>query len=133
MLSSCKKDNQKTSIILYNKPLSTIKQYVQGNWKIVYEYGGLCGNCKFTYNSYFIDITSNNKFVSNSFLYTYDTTTIYWVKALDIYTLDSTYLMTFRDIHDVPWKFVIQQIYNDTLIFYDSGYDALYYHCVRYK
>jgi len=120
------------NIVLYDKPLDTIRHYIQGRWKLVYAKGGICGTCVQHCVNCSIEFTSNNKVISHSIEITTDTTTIHWVRDIGTYTNnDSTYLMTFKDIQGVPWNFVIEQIYYDTLIYHDNSSDAVFYHCLK--
>jgi hypothetical protein len=43
--AQCKKEDTAKTITLYDKPLSTIKSYIQGTWKLQYEKGGICSIC----------------------------------------------------------------------------------------
>ena len=131
----CKKDDKpvnQVNIVLYNQPLATIQHYILGKWKFVYGKGGICGSCIHYCNNCYVEFTSDNKFISNTYTITSDTTIIHWVRDVRTYTnADSTYLMTIKDIQGVPWVYVIEQIYNDTLIYHDNSSDAIFYHCIR--
>lgn len=131
--AGCKKDGKTpTNIILYNKPLKTIQHYIQGKWKLVYGKGGICSTCKYYRDNCFTEFTLDNRIISKSFIITTDTTTIRWVRDIGTYTNnDSTYLMTFKDKQGVPWVYLIEQIYNDTLIYHDNSADAMFYHYVK--
>jgi hypothetical protein len=127
----CKKD-EPINIVLYDKPLETIQQFIQGRWKLVFGEGGICGICIFPCDNCYVEFTSDNRFISKSFVITTDTTKIHWVKDIGEYLQgDSTYIMEFVDYRGYPGQFVIQQIYYDTLIFYDNASDPMFYHCVR--
>ena len=122
------------NIVLYNQPLKTIQHYIQGKWKLIYGKGGICGTCITYCNNCYVEFAPNNIFKSRAFVFTTDTTTIHWVRDIGTYTNgDSTYLMTFKDKQGVPWIYVIEQIYHDTLIFHDNSSDAVFYHCVKLK
>lgn len=131
----CKKpDKPTTDIVLYDQPLKTIQKHIEGKWKFVYGKGGICSTCIHYCNNCYVEFTSNNKFIGNTFVVTSDTTTIYWLRDVGTYTKgDSTYLMTFKDMNGVPWVYVIDRIYNDTLIFYDNAIDAVFYHFIKSK
>jgi hypothetical protein len=133
MEAGCKKDDKTpTNIILYDKPLKTIQHHIQGKWKLVYGKGGFCGTCKYYCDNCFTEFTLDNKIISKSFIITTDTTTIRWVRGIGTYTNnDSTYLMTFKDKQGIPWVYVIEQIYNDTLIYHDNSSDDMFYHYVK--
>jgi disulfide oxidoreductase YuzD len=133
----CKKDDKQlnpVNIILYNQPLDTIKHYISGKWKFVYGNGGICSTCIHYCNNCYVEFTSDNKFISNTYAITSDTTTINWSKGIGIQTNgDSTFLMTFIDIQEVPHVYMIDQIYNDTLIYCDNAFDAVLYHFIKSK
>lgn len=129
----CKKDNEELlhNIVLYNQPLSTIQKYIQGKWEFVYGKGGISSNTLYYCDNCFMQFTSDNKVISNSFAMT-DATTILWVKDIGTYTNnESTYLMTFKDKQGVPWVYVVDRIYNDTLILHDNSSDAIFYHYIK--
>jgi len=132
---SCKKDDTiPTNIVLYDKPLETIQRYIHGKWKLVYAQGGICSTTKQECDNFFIEFTLDNKFISNTFAITTDTTTIVWIKDISILTnKDSTYLMTCKDKEGVPWNYIIERIYNDTLIYRDNSVDAVSYHFIKSK
>jgi len=130
--SQCKKqDNTPTNIVLYDKPLSTIQHYIQGKWRFVYGKGGLSSNTMYYCDNCFIEFTSNNKFIqSNSIAKTNDTTSIQWVKDINHFANnDSTYLMTFKELGG--GSYIIERIYNDTLIYHDNSSEAVYYHYIK--
>ncbi len=131
--TQCKNDNEELlhNIVLYDKPLKTIQHYIQGKWKLVYGKGGISSNTMYYCDSCFIEFTSDNKVISNSFAIT-GATTILWIKDIGTYTNnESTYLMTFKDNQGVPWVYVIDRIYNDTLIYHDNSSDAIFYHYIK--
>lgn len=136
MGANCKKEDgsMTKNIMLYDKPLKTIQHYIQGKWKFIYGKGGFCGSCMHYCDSCFIEFTPDNKIISNIFILTTDTTTIHWVRDIGTYTNNElTYLMTFTDRQSVPWSYVIERIYYDTLIYHDNSSDAIFYHCVKTK
>ena len=133
----CKKDDKQVNpvnIVLYNQPLDTIQHYILGKWKFVYGKGGICGSCIHYCNNCYVEFTSDNKFISNTYAITSDSTIIHWVRDVGTYTnADSTYLMAIKDIQGVPWVYVIEQIYNDSLIYHDNSSDAIFYHFIKSK
>lgn len=131
--SQCKTDESLSSnIVLYNKPLNTIKKYILGKWKFMYAKGGISSNTTYFCDTCFIEFTSDNKIISNSIVITTDTTTIQWVRDFGTYTNNElTYLMTFKDVQGVPWVWVIERIINDTLIYHDNSSDAIFYHYIK--
>jgi hypothetical protein len=120
--------------VLWDKPLETIQHYIQGKWKLIYGKGGICGTCVFPCDNCTVEFTSDNRFISKSFVITSDTTTIRWIWDKGSYLGgDSTFVMTFRDKYGVPGSYVIEQIKDDILIYYDNASDPMFYHCVRLK
>lgn len=134
--SNCNKDSNTgpVNIVLYDKPLETIQHYIHGKWKFVYGKGGICSTCMHYCDSCFVEFTTDNKFISNTFAITTEPTTIIWVEGIATYTNnETTHLMTFTDKQGVPWVYVIEQIRNDTLIYHDNSADAIFYHFIKIK
>jgi len=130
---SCRKDSP-LNVTLYDKPLPTIQHYIQGKWKLVYGKGGICSTCVFPCDNCSVEFTSNNKFISKSFVITTDTTSIHWIRDIGIYLNgDSTYIMTFNDKFGVPWSYVIDRIYFDTLIYHDNADDPMFYYNIKLR
>jgi len=133
-IAECKKDDEPTNIVLYNKPLSTIQHYIQGKWKFVYGKGGICGSCLHYCDNCFIEFTSDNKFISNTYAITSDTTTIHWVRDIGTWTNnDFHFLMTVSDHQFFSLVYFIERICNDTLIYHDNSSDAIFYHFIKVK
>jgi len=131
--SECKKENTQLNIQLFDKPLTTIKSNIEGKWKLYYSKGGICASCLQRYASYFWEFGSNDKIVEIYNQNITADTTIKWVKAPGTFTnVDSTYIMTFPDKQNVPWNYVVDGIYNDTLIIHDNSADAVFYHFIKY-
>lgn len=132
--SACKKDRSKVNITLYNKPLSTIKSYIVGKWDLKYEQGGI-SSLTFPQTNFFSTFTSDNR-VTESY---HDTiivdASISWVRDIgsNIGLNNLTYVMRFRDKEEVPWNYVVDGIFNDTLVIHDNGSDAMYYHFAKVK
>lgn len=130
--SACKKDGNKVNITLHDKPLSTIQSYKMGKWDLKYEQGGFTAGT-YPQTDFFWTFTSNNK-VTESY---HDTivvdASISWVrdKGLFIGSNDSTYIMRFIDKEEVPWNYVVDGIFNDTLVIHDNAYDGMYYHFAK--
>ena len=55
-VSRCKKDNStpidRLNIVLYDKPLSVIRQHIQGKWQLIYGKGGIATNTQYYYNNF---------------------------------------------------------------------------------
>ncbi len=133
-LTNCKEnDITPTNIVLYNKPLKTIQHYIVGKWRLAYSKGGICSTCVHYCDNCFIEFTPDNRVLIPNIDGTYLTDSyIEWVRDIGTYTNnDSTYLMTFKDKQGVPWIYVIERIYNDTLIYHDNSVDAIFYHYVK--
>ena len=61
-------------------------------------------------------------------------TTIMWEKNLGTYTHgDSTFILKYYDKNGYPNVYVVDQIYNDTLIYHDYSSDAIFYHFIKSK
>ncbi|MEJ7682413.1 MAG: hypothetical protein WKG06_32085 [Segetibacter sp.] len=60
---------------------------------------------------------------------------INWVRdeGLNIGPNNSTYIIRFLDKEEVPWNYVVDGIFNDTLVIHDNAYDGMYYHFTRVK
>ncbi|WP_207531589.1 hypothetical protein [Desertivirga arenae] len=132
--TSCKKDKdqKRLSITLYDKPLSIIKSYIQGNWQLHYGKGGICSICIQNYeNSYFkfphgdsIRITTNNV--------TYTNTAIEWINDSGIYTNKvPTFTMNFKDLRGYPNIYIVKEIANDTLILKSYGADPVSFYFTK--
>lgn len=128
----CKKQdtpqNTPLTIILHDKPLSVIQSYIQGKWRLHYGKGGICGTCVQYYNNVFwkftndrIEETYNGRSLAD--------TTIKWIRDLGTYTNgDSTFIMNFYDKRGYPSNYVVDHIFNDTLVLHDNSSDAVFYH-----
>lgn len=131
----CSKDsNDNTSskrltIQLYDKSLVTIQSNLKGRWKLEYEKGGICGSCITKFDNFYWEFSENNsiKEIFNGSIVA--DTTINWYKAIGTYINgDSTYIMNFYDKKNTPWNYVVDGIYNDTLVIHDNSADAVFYH-----
>ena len=117
--SHCKKENNPLNITLYNKPVSTIKSYINGKWKIVYDLGGITGNIRHDYVNSFVEfkflvIDSINETHNGS---TIIRSQIQWFKDRDLFTGDSINLLGFNYYQTgLPFAYRISQITNDTLV-----------------
>ena len=121
------------SIGLCNKPLDTIKKYVQGNWKYVYGIGGWapaihkCDSC-------YIEFTKDDRFIKRT-KFQSDTFFIHWEKGIFPCTVyDSNYAMycySRRESQIPTHQYIIEGINHDTLEFHDDASDAVYYHYIK--
>ena len=130
----CKKDSNTVprTIILYDKPLFIIQPYIQGNWKLHYGKGGIVSTMIQYYNNTFWNFTSGNKIkASYNGIITADAT-IRWYHDVGTYTNGATtFILSFSDKQGVPWNYVVERIYNDTLILHDNAVDAVFYHFTK--
>jgi hypothetical protein len=117
------------TMTLYNKPLDTIKKYIQGKWRIVIVRGGIA-EINLCVNNFYSEFLKDDKFISNAYLSSpgTDTFRVKWVK--ESYYQDSTYVMTLYDEswNSVGTSYFIDQIYYDTLIYKDYYVDGLDYY-----
>lgn len=134
---NCKKNNDGLNndglnISLHDTSLSVIQKYIQGNWKLQYEEGGICGNCTFyptdkTFNLN-MALTPERIKLRNANFETLDTT-ITW-SYVNIFG-DSTYALNFRDSAGIPFTFAADGIYNDTLLLYQPGPDGMSFYYIK--
>lgn len=128
----CKKENVPLNITLYNKPLKTIQASIQGKWQLRYEKGGICSTCSHQVSNFYWTLSANNRIKESFNGIIVADTTINWVKDLGTYTNgDSTYILRCYDKQNVPWNYVVDRIYNDTLILHDNSADAVFYHFTK--
>ena len=122
------------NIVLYNQPLDTIKKYIQGKWKLAYGKGGITGAMTFYCDVCYIEFTPDNRVLIPSTTngeYLTDCN-IEWTRDIGSYTNGKyTYIMSYYDKYGYPNVYVIDRIYNDTLIYYDNSCDAFFYHCIK--
>ena len=129
----CEKNNedgQNSNIPLYDKPLSTIKSNIQGKWELHYGKGGICATCIQYVDSTYWEFTNNDKILK---YYDKDIvldTSIMWYKDVDNFS-GLTYIMQFYDNYGYPSNYVIDGIYEDTLIIHDFSSDAVFYHFTK--
>lgn len=132
--AQCKKEHKAINITLYNKPLSAIQSSIQGNWKLHYGKGGICGSCVQYYNSLIWEFTNTNKIIKLYYQDTIVNTTIKWIRDLGTYTNgDSTFIMNFYDSRGYPSNYVVDGIFNDTLVLHDNSSDAFFYHFTKFN
>jgi hypothetical protein len=116
-------------ITLHDKSLSIIQSHIQGKWQLQYEQGSNFAGT-FPQTDFFWEFNLNNNvretYQSNLIV----DTAINWVRTKDVFA-DSTYLMTFSDIQGVPWVYIVDGVYNDTLVLYDNASDFTTYHFTK--
>ncbi len=133
--SNCKKENtpQKATlnIILYDTSLSVIQQYIQGKWELIYGKGGIAANTIQYYHDNFWEFNNDRIKIIDSGNTVADTT-IRWIFDRGAFTNgDSTYVMNFHDKLGYVYDYVVDQIYNDTLILHEQASDAVFYHFIK--
>lgn len=132
--AQCKKERTPLNITLYNKPLSTIKTYVEGKWELQYAKGGICGSCVSpARNNQYMQISTDRIVFGNDSAGIVLDTTIYWKRDKDIFN-DSTYLLTYyysAGAGPFPIAYIVDGIYNDTLKLIDDAYDPIYYYYIK--
>ena len=97
---------------------------------MIYGKGGIATNTQYYYNNFWEFNDDSVKISDNSSVYA--NTSMHWNYDLGTYTNgDSTYLMKFYDKESVPWVYVVERIYNDTLILHDNASDAYFYHFIK--
>lgn len=129
--SACKKDGNKVSITLHDKPLSVIQKYTKGSWKLQNEKGGFCGNCIFyptdsTFNLY-LNLSSERIKLRNKHFQTLDTIIVWTIHVFN----NSTYAFTFIDSTGIPFTFAADGIYNDTLVLYQPTPDGMSFYYTK--
>jgi hypothetical protein len=130
LILNCKKETP-LNIILHDKPLATIQHYIHGKWRLVYsKYDSgkyPCDNC-------IMEFTQDDKFISNVLVIYATPYSITWVKDIGKYLNgDSTYLMTLGHEFGYYDPYVIDKIYNDTLIFYGNLEYSYTHYCIKLK
>ena len=126
----CKKDGPQSNIKLTDKPLSVIQTNIKGKWTLQYEKGGICGTCIFYQKDFFWEFGNYDKVLETYKGTVIVDTKINWVRERDVFT-DLTYIMTFSDKQNVPWNYIVDGIYNDTLVLYDNSSDRVFYHFTK--
>jgi hypothetical protein len=115
-MSGCEKENTSTepiNITLYDKDSTTIQNYIQGKWEVVYATGGMTADYIHYFNDCTAEFTADKKHISSS-PFGSDTTEYYWVKhAKYTGSSDSVYIMEPRSLY-------FEGIKNDTLVYSDA-------------
>jgi len=124
---------------LYNKPLDTIRHYLNGKWQIHKAIGGTTFQILSTKN-YFVEFKFQSA-ISNDSIKTYNDTAIFvnsnafWSKEYtNIYIADSTYLLNYYTSNTSSnAKQIIHIIKNDTLIIRDNYVSGYASYCTKIK
>ena len=130
--SQCKKNHSESgTVTLYNQTLPVIQSHINGKWKLEYINGGFIANY---YNSFHDEnviwqFSLGTRVIQNYNGNIYTDTTITWIRDLGVNTRnDSTYLMKFYSKNGNPYIYVVDRIFNDSLILRDNAVDGQDYH-----
>lgn len=132
LLLACKKDNAPLNIKLKDKPLAVIKSHIQGRWQLHYTFGGFTGNFRQNFTN------SSIEFKPTDFIYGTDNDTVWvnnkinWISTTDIFN-EATYIMSFNDLRGYPFNWIVDGIYNDTLIFTSNAIEPDSYYLTKEK
>jgi hypothetical protein len=131
LLPHCKKSTPGLNITLYDKPLSVIESYINGKWNLRYLQGGLALQT-IQQSDYFWEFRNGNRIKVNVYDVTITDTVINWVRDAGLLINgDSTYLLELPDNRTLPGVYVVDGIFNDTLVLHDNAVDGFYYHFTR--
>lgn len=115
------------NISLYDKPLDTIVKHVtEQRWQLWYSIGGITGKDKNAFNDSYYTLTKDGKLITEKGGES-NTKPYKWLKTRDIFTGDSTYVIS----GTVQWK--VEGIYKDTLRLSDNYIDGYGYALTRVK
>ncbi len=132
VLPQCKKATippARLNIILYDKPLDTIKSYVSGKWKLEYTYGGYVANLRSNYHDKdYIWQMDNGSRIKQWYLgHLITDTTIEWYKYA-FGNGDEIFVMKFYEKRMYPYNYFVIGIVEDSLVIEDFGSDPASYH-----
>jgi len=131
LIEQCKKNTQHLNITLHDKPLSVIQSYIQGKWELRYEHGGISTQT-IPQTNFFWEFSTKNRVTEYYHGAIIADTSINWVRDLGLFIApDSTFVMNFFDKQGVPWVYIVDGIYNDTLLLHDNAVDGFYYHFTK--
>ncbi len=134
LVASCSNnsDRRKTNIQLYDKPLSIIKSHMEGKWQLHYIKGGFITNYVQQYDDCYWKFELNNadKLKTINGPISADTI-IFWEAGQDNYA-GETYIMNFYDKDNIPNSFIVDGIYNDTLMIHINSADAMFFYFTEY-
>lgn len=129
---ACKEKNIEPYYLnLNNKPLDTIKKYIEGKWQMHYSIGGIAGNYRTNYINTFVEFTISP--INNDSLNWYNDTFVFINNKVIFNKVpkysnntDSVY-----EISEVLW--VMNQIKNDTLTIFENTSESAGYFLTRIK
>ena len=127
------RDKLSVNITLHDKPLSVIKKYVSGNWKLQYAYGGLSVHKVVDVHNSYMNLTSEHVIMGNDLYGVVVDSSIIWARK-KAEPIGSTYLLGFtRSGHPSPEYYIVDQIKKDTLIIVDYNIsDGFHYYYTKY-
>ena len=129
--SHCKKKNNqpidKSNIVLYDKSLSVIKECLQGKWELNYAKGGFTGNYTKYYHDEYWEFNDTNIKITDSGSVYIDTAIVWKYEPLSLINGQNTYSMNFNSRDNVPHKYYVEGIKEDTLSIADFGVDGMGY------
>ncbi len=120
------KNYRPTTVVLSDKPLDTMKKYVEGiRWKMLNSIGGITGSDKNNFEDLYYTFLGNGTMISEK---NGDTSRqkYSWKQKTDIHTGDSTYVL-FTGL--AGW--IVDGIYKDTLRMADNHPDGYSYTFVK--
>jgi hypothetical protein len=122
----CKGDSEPVNIVLYNQPVSVIKQYISGKWILHYDIGGLDGKTRHNYTNSFFEFKFNaiDSIIRQINGVVDVKSSINWFRYQDIFTGDSIYLLGFSFYTGVPFNYRVSEIKDDTLVITDPVADG---------
>jgi hypothetical protein len=131
----CKKEEIKPSsnITLKDKTLPVIKVNIKGMWKLCYERGGICAVCPPTiFDQVYYEFGDQDRIIWTDKNQKLADTIILWQYVKDIFE-EYTFTLNFSDTRLYPYSYIVDGIYNDTLLLIDNAYDPMYYYLSRSK
>jgi hypothetical protein len=129
----CKKDEMQPSsnILLKDKTLYVIRTNIKGTWKLCYEQGGFCAVCPATkVDQVYFKFWDGDRIIWTEKGLKLADTKIIWKRAKDIFE-ENTYILNFSDTRLYPYNYIVDGIYNDTLLLIDNAYDPMKYYLAR--
>ncbi|MBD8489135.1 hypothetical protein IFO69_10295 [Echinicola sp. CAU 1574] len=129
LFSHCgEKERPRSTITLYNQPLSVIQDTLEGKWELHYGIGGICATCYHDFGNIFWEFTPNGRIKGYSGATLKLDTILIWYKDRWGYPdTDSAYVMGYFDKLGYPNDYMVDGIYNDTLIIHTNASDAIFY------
>ena len=136
--SQCKKAEIKdeivipsSNIVLKDKDLAIIKGNLNGKWKLCYEQGGFCELCppRIIDGEYY-EFKDGNRIIWTDKNLKLADSEILWKKEKDVFE-ENTFILNFVDTRSYPYSFIVDGIYNDTLLLTENAYDSMSYYLTR--